>query len=132
MSLRSVWASAAALVGSLIRKPIKRPLAIAADAAPRMACIRAPRIVRTPGKRGTQIEPNHHGEDVSQAFPHTRLFPCALRGIDAIHARIDSPFESAAVRLMPHCSIIASFLGQFSWSVVLASFHGQRLAGVPR
>jgi hypothetical protein len=64
---------------------------IAADAAPRMACIRGPRMVRTPGKRGTQIEPDHHGEDVSHSFPHSRLFPYALRGIDAIHARPDSP-----------------------------------------
>jgi hypothetical protein len=48
-------------------------------------------MVRTPEKRGTLIEPDHHGEDVSQAFPHSRLFPCALRGIGAIHARPDSP-----------------------------------------
>jgi hypothetical protein len=45
-----------------------------------MACIRAPRMVRTPGKRGTQIEPDHHGEDVSQA-PHTVAFFRARSGV---------------------------------------------------
>jgi hypothetical protein len=49
----------------------------------------------------------------------TPAFFRACCGAEMLSMRVPIPCESAAVRLMPHCSI-------------MASFQGRRLAGVPR
>jgi len=62
---------------------------------------------RTPGKRGTQIAPEHHGKDMSHVPPIAAFFRACAPALVLSMRVVPIPAISSAVRLTPHCSIMA-------------------------
>jgi len=64
-------------------------------------------MLRTPGKRSTQIAPDHHGEEMSHTLRIASFFGARLLALMLSMGVVPIPVKSAAVRLTPHCSIMA-------------------------